>query len=1166
MAFTHLHLHSEYSLLDGAAQIKKVVKKAKELGMDSLAITDHGVMFGVVDFYKECLSNGIHPILGCEVYEADGSRLNHDVQAKKPYHLVLLAENEQGYKNLMKLVSRGFTEGFYYKPRIDQELLEKYHEGLIALSACMAGKVANLILARNYNAAKQAAIEYENIFGHGNFFLEMQNHGTSEDEFVNNWLRQISEETNIPLVVTNDVHYVTKDDAKYHDVLLAIQTATTIDDPNRMRYPGEEFYLKSPKEMIQLFPDDIEAISNTEKIAKRCQVELEFGNYHLPEFEVPAGFDKLQYLQYLCEEGLAYRYGDEKHKYMDRLKKEIKVISSMGFIEYFLIVWDFIKFARDNNIMVGPGRGSAAGSLVAYTLGITDVDPIKHGLIFERFLNEERVSMPDIDIDFCIERRGEVIDYVVEKYGADKVSQIITFGTMKARAAIRDVARAMSIPYNEADKIAKLVPQSPGITIEKAMKINGELRREYESSDEVRLLLDTAMAIEGMPRHASTHAAGVVISRKALDEYVPLYMSDKIVATQFNMTTIEELGLLKMDFLGLRNLTVIRDALQMIETNHGKKIDFSKLEYDDHNIYEMISKGNTQGVFQLESIGMTQFMKNLRPSCFEDIVAGISLYRPGPMDSIPTYINNKKDRHAIKYITPELAPILNVTYGCIVYQEQVMEIVRKLAGYSYGQADIVRRAMSKKKADVMRQERNYFIYGKQNEDGQWEIDGCLRRGISLNAAEEIFAQMETFAEYAFNKSHAVAYGVIAYQTAYLKYYYPTEFMAALLSSVMGDSSQINKYITNCREMGITVDKPSVNVGLHRFQANEGRISFGLLCVKNVGAAAIDAIIEARKVHGVPTNIFEFFENLDVSKINKRAMESLIKAGALDCLGHTRSQCMAIYEELMEEQQKRNNGNSAEQFSFFSMNKEVMEVARKAHPLPNIKEYSEDRLLTMEKEMLGVYVSGHPLWRFKDIIEKSVTAYSDEINKGNDESAERTHKDGAKVRIAGIITSKRIFTTQKTNQLMSFANMEDLKGTVELIFFPDAFAQNRATIEKDAIILVEGNVNYKEEASASVIVDKVTLLEELEVDLMGLNEVEKSIKLRIPHDGDEEELLAKLAKVFHLNRGKSVVRIYKKDGSIIGTGKNKGLFYSYGLELTLVDILGKENVKCQDMES
>ena len=911
MGFTHLHVHTEYSLLDGAARIKDVVAKARELGMTSLAITDHGVMFGVIDFYRECIKNGIKPIIGCEVYTAARTMDDKDAEKDKHQgHLVLLAKDNTGYHNLIKIVSESYTRGFYYKPRVDKELLRRYSEGIIALSACLAGNIPRFLMQRNYEAAKQEAVELADIFGKDNFYLEVQNQGLEEEAAILPDLKRLSQELELPMVATNDVHYVNQEDAKAQDVLLCIQTLSTVDDPDRMKFPNDEFYLKSEKEMRSLFAGVEGACDNTEKIAERCNVEFTFGQLHLPEFDVPDGKTAGQYLDELCDAGLKDRYGDKAEELRERLDYELSVINQMGYVEYFLIVWDFINYAKNNGIMVGPGRGSAAGSIVSYVLRITDIDPIKYGLIFERFLNPERVSMPDIDIDFCYERRHEVIDYVIDKYGEDKVAQIITFGTMKAKAAVRDVGRALNVSYGETDAIAKAIPFDLKMTIDKALELNPDLKNMYETNPTVAKVLDMSRALEGMPRHASTHAAGVVISKKSINEYVPLYLAEKGVSTQFPMTTIEELGLLKMDFLGLRNLTVIRDALEMIKENHGIDIDFSRMSYDDPAVYELIASGNTQGVFQLESAGMTQFMKNLRPDCFEDIVAGISLYRPGPMGSIPTYIENKKNPEKISYIDKKLEPILSVTYGCLVYQEQVMQIVRDLAGYTYGRSDLVRRAMGKKKMDVMLEEKQNFIYGRDNEDGSVDIKGCIRNGVSEKAAEEIYSQMVTFAQYAFNKSHAAAYAVVGYETAYLKTHYPVEFMAALMTSVMGEPKHIAKYMKNCAEMGIEVLPPSVLGSNIKFTVENGKIRFGMMAVKNVGEGVIREIIRAREEKGRATDIYRFIENLDIHEINKKAIESLIKAGAFDCISENRAQLLAVYENIIESAQNSARKNIA----------------------------------------------------------------------------------------------------------------------------------------------------------------------------------------------------------------------------------------------------------------
>ncbi len=1088
MSFTHLHVHTEYSLLDGAARIPDLIARTRELGMDAVAITDHGVMFGVIDFYKEAKKQGVKPILGCEVYTAARGRKDKDGSKDKHQgHLVLLAENETGFHNLMKIVSVGFTEGFYYKPRIDHEVLRQHSEGIIALSACLAGKVQNRLLQDDYEGAKEEALALLDIFGEGNFFLELQDQGLEEERRILPGMKRLREETGIPFVATNDVHYVRQEDARAHDVLLCIQTAATVDEEDRMRFPNDQFYLKSEKEMSWLFAEIPEAIENTEKIADRCNVDITFGEIHIPDYDVPEGKTSPQYLRELCYRGMEERYGlraeggagakddafaDELRQ---RLEYELSTIESMGYVEYFLIVWDFINYAKQNGIVVGPGRGSAAGSIVAYCLHITDIDPIKYGLIFERFLNPERVTMPDIDIDFCYERRQEVIDYVIRKYGEDKVAQIITFGTMKAKAAIRDVGRVLNMSYSEVDAIAKMVPFDLKMTLDKALNMNPDLKRAYDSDARVRELIDYARALEGMPRHASTHAAGVVISKKNINEYVPLYLADKGISTQFTMTTIEELGLLKMDFLGLRNLTVIRDALEMIKENCGDTIDFSKMTYDDPKVYELISSANTLGVFQLESGGMRQFMKNLHPDCFEDIVAGISLYRPGPMASIPTYIENKKNPGKSKYVDPSLKPILDVTYGCMVYQEQVMQIVRDLAGYTYGRSDLVRRAMSKKKRDVMEQEREYFIYGKDGEDGTVEIKGCVRNGIPEKAAKEIYDQMISFAEYAFNKSHAAAYAVVAYETAYLKTHYPVEFMAALMTSVMGDAGQIAKYIRNCAEMGISVLPPDVCESGKKFTVKDGKIRFGLLGVKNVGEGVIEEIIRAGKEHGRPADIFQFIEHLNIHEINKKAVESLIKAGALDCFPGNRAQHLAVYEGLLESAQNDSRTNIEGQMSLFQISETVMNAQGAQNRLPDLTEFDKSLLMSMEKEMLGVYLTAHPLMDVTELIEKVATTSTEELIHA-EENPQIT--DGMEVRLAGIISSKKTLVTKK-NTMMAFVQLEDLYGTIEVIVFPNVYERARDLIREDGIIAVKGTVNFKEDEAPKVLANQVVELKEPE---------------------------------------------------------------------------------------
>ena len=1193
MAFTHLHVHTEYSLLDGAARIKDLVSHAKELGMDSLAITDHGAMFGVIDFYKECKKQGIKPIIGCEVYTA--ARRMTDKQPDKDKHqghLILLAKDDKGYKNLIKIVSAGYIKGYYYKPRIDKEVLRQHSEGIIALSACLAGKVQNELLNGNYKGAKEEAAELLEIFGEGNFYIEIQDQGLEEEAMIKPQLIQISRELGIPMVATNDVHYVRKEDAKAHDVLLAIQTATSINDENRMRFPNDEFYLKSEQEMRDIFASFPEAVDNTRIVADACNVEFEFGKYHLPEFKAPEGMTNSQYLRELCRRGLSARYGEDiDDSLRERLNYEIGIIGSMGYVEYFLIVWDFINYAKENGIMVGPGRGSAAGSLVAYCLKITDIDPIRYNLIFERFLNPDRISMPDIDIDFCYERRQEVIDYVTRKYGEDRVCQIITFGTMKAKQAVRDVGRALDVSYGETDAIAKAIPFDLGMTIEKALETSPDFKAMYDENPKARSVIEMARALEGMPRHASTHAAGVVISKEPVDEYVPMYLSDKGPATQFTMTTIEELGLLKMDFLGLRNLTVIRDALELIRENHGVEIDFARMGYDDPGVYEMISQGNTQGVFQLESQGMTQFMKNLRPSCFEDIVAGISLYRPGPMDSIPKYIENKKNPDKIKYVHPALSPILDVTYGCLVYQEQVMQIVRDLGGYSYGRSDLVRRAMSKKKMSVMLEEKEYFIHGKTDKEGNVEIAGCVRNGIPEAAAEEIFNDMVSFAQYAFNKSHAAAYAVVAYETGYLKLHYPVEFMAALMTSVMGDVNQTPKYIRNCSEMGIEVLPPCVNKSQKKFSVEDGKIRFGLLGVKNVGENAIDAIISAREEKGEPKDIFTFIQQLDISQVNKKAVESLIKSGACSCLSENKAAMTAVFEGLVESAQNSSRKNLEGQMSLFDIGggDEIME-AMESH-LPDVADFPKETSLAMEKEMLGVYITDHPLNNFAEMIKNIATVTSEDLNHAEEESemagavSQGKIYDGMKVVMAGMVSSKRTLIT-KSNKMMAFVVLEDLYGVSEMVVFPNVYEKCAHYLQGDSVIAVSGTLNFKEDEAPSLLADNVLpLAEAVENGIpagfvrsggAGRREITASdaaaantsgpkgmIKAKIPQGANVNMTLDQLKTTLRRHRGSAQVLIYLPDGKILKTDRNMWAEPTNALKIQLSAVLGGENVKVQE---
>ncbi len=1156
MDFTHLHVHTEYSLLDGAARIVDLVGRAKDLGMKSLAITDHGAMFGVIDFYKECRKQGIKPIIGCEVYTASRNLTDKEADKDKSQgHLVLLAKNEAGYKNLMKIVSRGYTEGFYYKPRIDKSVLKKYSDGLIALSACLAGDVQRKLLNDDYEGAKSEALAFREIFGEENFYLELQDQGLEEEMKILPSLKKIHEETGIPLVATNDVHYVNREDAEAHDVLLCIQTATNVFEEDRMRFPNDQFYLKTMDEMAKLFANTPQAVTNTQLIADRCNVDIKFGELHLPEYAAPEGYDKASYLKKLCYEGMQDRYGDQWRELEPRLDYELDVINQMGYVEYFLIVWDFINYAKKNRIMVGPGRGSAAGSIVAYALKITDIDPIKYGLIFERFLNPERVSMPDIDIDFCYERRQEVIDYVIRKYGEDKVAQIITFGTMKAKAAVRDVGRALNMSYSETDSIAKAIPNELKMTISKALDSNPELKARYETDAPTAKVIDMAKAVEGMPRHASTHAAGVVISKKSIDEYVPLYLSDKGISTQFTMTTIEELGLLKMDFLGLRTLTVIRDAIELIETNHGVLLDFSKMGYDDPKVYEMISFGNTDGVFQLESTGMTQFMKNLKPDCFEDIVAGISLYRPGPMASIPTYIENKKNPENIFYIHESLRPILSVTYGCLVYQEQVMQIVRDLAGYTYGRSDLVRRAMSKKKMDVMLKEQNAFIHGT---DG---VPGCSAKGIPENAAREIFNQMVSFAEYAFNKSHAAAYAVLAYETAYLKAYYPVEFMVALMTSVMGESASIAKYIRNSNEMQIEVLPPDINFSGKKFTVESGKIRFGLLGVKNVGEGVADAILRARETKGKPKDIFRFINNIEIHEINKKAIDSLIRAGAFDSMHSNRAQLIAVCEGLIEAAQNDARKNIAGQISLFDTtgdNETISEIGA-VTKLPDVQNFDRKTLMAMEKDNLGVYLSDHPLNEFIDKIEKYTTITSEDLTEVSDPEYNGSIRDGMEASIAGILVHKKNLMT-KSGKMMAFLTIEDLYGIIEAIVFPNVYERYQQHLVEDGIIMIKGTLNFKEEEAPKVIADKIFPIEEAG----NITSEKRFLKLRILPGEEEDRVLNEIKNTLKDYPGDCPVMIYiGNTGRKFKASKKLWVEPEGRLLQSLKELIGEDNVKLQE---
>lgn len=1106
MSFAHLHVHTEYSLLDGSCKIKELISRAKELGMKNIAITDHGNMYGVIDFYRAARDAGINPVIGCEVYVAPGSRFDREIsKGEERYnHLVLLAENNQGYANLMKIVSLGFTEGFYYKPRVDYEVLEKYHEGIIALSACLAGIVATNLRRGMYEQAKKEAMRLSEIFGPDHFYLELQDHGIADQQMVNQGIFRMSQETGLGLVATNDVHYITAEDAEAHDILLCIQTKKLVKDQDRMRYEGGQFYLKSEEEMKQLFPYALQAIENTEEIANRCQVEIVFGEYKLPQFDVPEGYTAEEYLEKLCNEGLDNRYGTQASRHGERLEKELEVIRTMGFVDYFLIVWDFIRFARERGISVGPGRGSAAGSIVAYALGITNIDPIRYNLLFERFLNPERITMPDIDIDFCYERRPEVIDYVMEKYGKDHVVQIVTFGTLAARGVIRDVGRVLDLPYNYVDVIAKAVPMELGITIEKALKHNPELKAIYDTDEQARNLINMSKRLEGLPRHTSMHAAGVLISPKPVDEYVPLSKAaDGTVTTQYTMTTLEELGLLKMDFLGLRTLTVIQNAAKMAGLVDDTMMD---IDFEDKNVYEMIGAGHTEGVFQLESAGMKQFMKELKPQNLEDVIAGISLYRPGPMDYIPQYIAGKNNQDNVAYDCPQLEPILEATYGCIVYQEQVMQIVRNLAGYSFGRSDLVRRAMSKKKASVMAAERKNFVYGNEEEG----VKGCIHNGVSEAVANKIYDDMTEFAKYAFNKSHAAAYAVVAYQTAYLKYYYPVEFMAALMTSVKDNTGKVLSYAMTCRQMEIGILGPDVNEGFSEFSVSDGKIRFGMSAIKGIGAGVIAAIVAERERDGKYTSMEDFMARLSSKEVNKHTIENFIKSGAFDCLGGNRRQKMLVYQSMLDNINREKKDSMAGQLSLFDMGDEDLKGAN-AVAFPEVGEYDKEEYLNFEKEVLGIYVSGHPLEDYLGLMQKNCTRTSQDFQAGEEgeELGAANAVDGETAVIGGMLVGKTIKTT-KTNSIMAFITIEDLFGTVEVIVFPKDYERIKDILNPESKLFVKGRVNLEEDRGGKLICQKIIPFDQIPCELWirfpdietFQMEEEKLYQVLLPFDGKD----------------------------------------------------------------
>ncbi|WP_456081158.1 DNA polymerase III subunit alpha [Mediterraneibacter sp.] len=1147
MSFAHLHVHTEYSLLDGSNKIKEYVARVKELGMNSAAITDHGVMYGVIDFYREARKQGINPILGCEVYVAPNSRFDREVTGgdDRYYHLVLLAENNEGYENLTKIVSKGFVEGYYYKPRVDKELLRTCHKGIIALSACLAGEVPRYLTNGMYEEAKERALEYQEIFGKGNYFLELQDHGIPDQQLVNQQLMKLSQETGIELVATNDVHYTYADDAKAHDILLCIQTGKKLSDENRMRYEGGQYYVKSEEEMAELFPYARQALENTQKIADRCSVEIEFGVTKLPKYDVPESYTSWEYLQKLCYEGLDQRYEAPSQELKDRLAYELDTIRHMGYVDYFLIVWDFIKYAKDHGIAVGPGRGSAAGSIVSYCLGITTIDPIHYQLLFERFLNPERVSMPDIDVDFCYERRQEVIDYVTRKYGKDCVAQIVTFGTLAARGVIRDVGRVMDMPYAYVDSIAKMIPQELGITIDKALQMNPELRKLYESDEKVTHLIDMAKRLEGLPRHCSMHAAGVVICQKPVEEYVPLSRAaDGTITTQFIMTTLEELGLLKMDFLGLRTLTVIQNAVQLARKKQPE-LQINKIDYNDKAVLDYIGTGKTEGIFQLESGGMKNFMKELQPHSLEDVIAGISLYRPGPMDFIPQYIRGKNDRSSITYDCPQLEPILAPTYGCIVYQEQVMQIVRDLAGYTLGRSDLLRRAMSKKKAAVMEKERKTFVYG----DEETGVPGCIKNGIDEQTANKIYDEMIDFAKYAFNKSHAAAYAVVSYQTAWLKYYYPVEYMAALMTSVIDNPTKVAEYIYVCRQMGIKILPPDINKGEADFSVDGGDIRYGLAAIKSIGRPVIRAIVNDRKELGEFRNLEDFITRISGRELmNKRLVENLIKAGALDVLGGTRKQFMSIYIQIVDHMQQEKKNSMVGQMSLFDVVSEEQKEEFQIR-MPDVGEYTKENLLGFEKEVLGVYVSGHPLESYEEEWRKVISATTADFQVDPEVGYTKV-RDGAKEIIGGIIAEKTVKHT-RTNQMMAFLTVEDLFGTVEIVVFPRDYEKYRQYLEEDNKIFVKGRVSEEDDKASKLICEKI----------LPFGQKKKELWIQFP---DKETYLEEEAVTYGYladSEGNDEVMIYcEKEKIVKKLPANKNIGINPQILSRLMNHFGENRVK------
>ena len=1158
--FVHLHIHSEFSLLDGANRIKDLPVRAKELGMKAMAITDHGVMYGAIDFYKACKKEGIKPIIGCEVYVAPRTRFDKEPNIDNHYyHLILLAKNNQGYKNLSKLVSLGFVEGYYYKPRIDLEILEKYSEGLICLSACLAGAVNQALINGQEEKAEEVALWHKKVFGE-DYYIEIQNNGIPEQVLANQKLVKLARKLDIPLVATNDAHYLKKEDAYNHEVLLCIQTGKKMSDPDRMRFDTDELYVKSPEEMSEYFKAFPDAIENTVKIAEKCNVEFEFGHTILPNYDVPAEYPThYDFFKKLCDDGIKKRYGENPSKeILDRAEYEISVIKKMGYVDYFLIVWDFIHYAKSQGIPVGPGRGSGAGSIIAYAMEITDIDPMKYGLLFERFLNPERISMPDFDVDFCYERRQEVIDYVSRKYGHDHVSQIITFGTMSARMVIRDVARVLEMPYAEADSLAKMIPNELHITIKKALEQNKELNDKYENDPNIKNLLDIAMGLEGMPRQASTHACGIVITKEPVDTYVPLYVRDGQISTQYIMTTLEELGLLKMDFLGLRTLTVIQDTIDLVKQNRGIDVEFDK-EMSDPKVYKLWQEGKSCGIFQFESQGMTNFMKELKPDCLEDLIAGVSLYRPGPMDQIPRYIKGKQNPGHNEYTHPSLEPILNVTYGCMVYQEQVMQIVRDLAGYSLGRADLVRRAMGKKKLDVMAKEREVFINGQVDENGNVIVPGCVRNGIDKESANKIFDEMAEFAKYAFNKSHAACYAVVAYRTAYLKAYYPAEFMAATLNSFLGNLDKIPQYIDECKNLGIEILRPDINRSSTKFTVEDGKIRFGLGSIKNVGIAPVDAIVNERKENGDYKSFVDFCERIADETVNKKCVESLIKAGVFTEFPQTRATLLASFENIIDTIQSYNKKGFDGQVSMFDLGTQEQkeDMQEKKYTFEEYEEMSSKDLLSMEKEMLGIYISGHPLEKYRELIEKETTINSIDLRQIEEQSytnietenitEKSKFKDGQRVKYAGIITSiKKKYT--KNNKIMAFVTVEDLYGTAEFIVFESTYMNCKSSLVEENIVIIDGRLSIREDDTPTIIASEIKEFTEKKQPVLVLNITDSS--------ENEKDKLRGAIRYFSGDRNN--INVYVE---INGEKKSCGQIYLTNDILEMFkEIIGQDKVK------